>query len=193
LYTDAEPKHFFVPPYVGPRGWLGVNLDKGISWKRVAQLVREAYEKVAPPALAQSIGKTIVIKAPTKALAAEDIDPLQSKRALTVLKSLRKLCLALPETNEAKQFGTPVWRAGAKSFASSYAYKGYLQLSFWVGAERQSMLTADKRYEIPPYQGHNGWIALDVSKHSNWDEIGELVLYSYRHFAIKRMLAALGE
>ena len=49
LYTRAEPKHFFVPPYVGPRGWLGVQLDKGISWKRVAKLVREAYEKVAPP------------------------------------------------------------------------------------------------------------------------------------------------
>ncbi|HKE95898.1 MAG TPA: MmcQ/YjbR family DNA-binding protein, partial [Povalibacter sp.] len=29
LYTREEPKHFFVPPYVGPRGWLGVNLDKG--------------------------------------------------------------------------------------------------------------------------------------------------------------------
>ena len=51
LYTKQEPKHYFVPPYVGPRGWLGVQLDKGISWKRVAKLVREAYEKVAPPAL----------------------------------------------------------------------------------------------------------------------------------------------
>jgi hypothetical protein len=24
LYVKAEPKHFYVPPYVGPRGWLGV-------------------------------------------------------------------------------------------------------------------------------------------------------------------------
>src|SRR5262245_50600151 len=36
LYTKEEPKHFFVPPYVGPSGWLGVQLDNGISWKRVA-------------------------------------------------------------------------------------------------------------------------------------------------------------
>src|SRR5882672_8306948 len=42
LHVRAEPKHFFVPPYVGPRGWLGVVLDRGIAWKRVAALVREA-------------------------------------------------------------------------------------------------------------------------------------------------------
>ena len=28
-YVRGEPRHFFVPPYVGPRGWLGVHLDKG--------------------------------------------------------------------------------------------------------------------------------------------------------------------
>src|SRR5262245_27991572 len=71
LYVGEEPKHFFVPPYVGPRGWLGVHLDKGISWKRIASLVRECYEKVAPPALAKKIGKTIEIVAPTKTLSPE--------------------------------------------------------------------------------------------------------------------------
>ena len=54
----AEPEHFFVPPYVGPRGWLGVVLDRGIAWRRVAALVREAYEKVAPGELQARIGKT---------------------------------------------------------------------------------------------------------------------------------------
>ena len=79
LYTKEEPKHFFVPPYVGPRGWLGVQLDKGISWKRIAKLVREAYEKVAPPALTTTLGKTIEIKPPTAKLSAEQIDPMQSQ------------------------------------------------------------------------------------------------------------------
>ena len=36
MHVSAEPRHFFVPPYVGPRGWLGVHLDKGLSWKRIA-------------------------------------------------------------------------------------------------------------------------------------------------------------
>jgi hypothetical protein len=41
--------------------------------------------------------------------------------------------------------------------------------------------------------GHNGWIALDVSDGVNWDEVRELALSSYRHFALKRMLNALEE
>ncbi len=192
LYTQAEPKHYFVPPYVGPRGWLGVHLDKGISWKRVAKLVREAYEKVAPPALSASLGKTIEIVPPTATVAATQFDPMQSKRAQSVLKLMRRICLALPETSEAKQFGFPVWRAGRKVFASAYHYKK-LNVSFWVGVDRQAMLSGDERYEIPAYLGHNGWIALDVTRHLDEDELRELALFSYRHFALKRMLSALAD
>ncbi len=53
----TEPEHFFVPPYVGARGWLGVMLDHGIDWERVVALVREAYEKVAPAQLEPASGK----------------------------------------------------------------------------------------------------------------------------------------
>jgi predicted DNA-binding protein (MmcQ/YjbR family) len=195
LYTKEEPKHFFVPPYVGPRGWLGVQLDQGISWKRVAKLVREAYEKVAPPALAVKLGKTIEIAPPTKTLSAAEIDPMESKRAQAVLKVMRRICLALPQTSEDKQFGFPVWRAGKKTFAQAYQYRSEdrLKVAFWVGVEQQAMLTADKRYQIPKYMGHNGWIALDVSKHLDEKEVRELALFSYRHFALRRMLQQLGE
>lgn len=192
LYTKEEPKHFFVPPYVGPRGWLGVHLDKGISWKRVANLVREAYEKVAPRALSQTLGKTIDIKPPTETMAPTQFDPLQSKRAQAVLKKLRTLCLDLPEASESTSFGSPVWRAGKKTFVWAGYDREKLFLSFWVGVDQQAMLTADEHYQIPAYLGHNGWISLDVTKHCDWDEVRELVRFSYRHFALKRMLDALG-
>jgi hypothetical protein len=39
--------------------------------------------------------------------------------------------------------------------------------------------------------GHNGWIALDVSADCDWEEIEALTRQSYRHFALKRMLALL--
>jgi predicted DNA-binding protein (MmcQ/YjbR family) len=192
LYVQAEPKHFFVPPYVGPRGWLGVNLDKGVSWKRVAKLVREAYEKVAPPALGASLGKTIEIKPPTQTIPKTQLDPLSSKRAQAVLKTMRAVCLSLPETSEGVQFGFPVWRAGKRVFAQAYAYKK-LCVAFWAGVDRQALLTADERYEIPAYLGHNGWIALDASQHLGKEEVRELALCSYRHFALKRMLDKLRE
>jgi hypothetical protein len=190
-HVKTEPKHFFVPPYVGPRGWLGVNLDKGISWKRVAALVREAYEKVAPRALVAEIGETIEIKAPTAGLAPSQIDPMRSAKAQRILKPLRKICLAWPETSEGLSFGFPIWRAGKKTFASAYFTGKQLILSFWVGALRQGFLTADPRFQIPAYMGHNGWIALDATKGCDWGEVRELALYSYRHFALKRMLKEL--
>jgi hypothetical protein len=191
LHVNAEPKHFFVPPYVGPRGWLGVRLDRGIAWKRVAELVREAYEKTAPPQLRARIGDTPSLKPPGKALSPSQIDPLKSPRAVAVLKTLRKLCLRLPETREDRQFGHPVWQAGKKTFVWARHDGERLSLCFWVGVDQQGMLTADSRYQIPPYMGHNGWIALDVSEDCDWTEVEALMLQSYRHFALKRMLAEL--
>jgi len=39
----ADPKHFFRPPYVGPKGWLGVRLDRGLAWGVVADLLKQAH------------------------------------------------------------------------------------------------------------------------------------------------------
>lgn len=191
LHVGAEPAHFFVPPYVGPRGWVGVVLDRGMAWKRVVALVREAYEKVAPPELQARLGNTPALEAPSKALSASQIDPMKSPRALAVLKSLRKICLRLPESREERQFGHPVWQAGKKTFALARHDGRLITLCFWVGVEQQGLLTADPRYQIPPYMGHNGWIALDVTAHCDWEEVGALTLQSYRHFALKRMLLQL--
>ena len=46
--VKAEPEHYFVPPYVGVRGWIGVRLDRGIDWDDVERVIREAYLAVAP-------------------------------------------------------------------------------------------------------------------------------------------------
>ncbi|MPZ95074.1 MAG: MmcQ/YjbR family DNA-binding protein [Propionibacteriales bacterium] len=47
----ADPDRFFVPPYVGTRGWLGVRLDVPLDWKEIAELVTDAYREVAPKKL----------------------------------------------------------------------------------------------------------------------------------------------
>lgn len=48
----AEPERFFVPPYVGHRGWLGVRLDAGEpDFDEIAELVEDAYRMVAPKRL----------------------------------------------------------------------------------------------------------------------------------------------
>jgi predicted DNA-binding protein (MmcQ/YjbR family) len=188
--VGLDPKSFYVPPYVGPRGWVGVRLDQRLSWKRIAALVREAYERVAPAALRSQIGPTPLIQAPRR-LPASAIDPLKSAHAKSVLAVLRKICLRFPESREVVQFGSPAWQAGTRTFAL-VRYDGQrLTTCFWVGTERQNLLTADLRYRIPPYIGHNGWIALDASEHCDAKEVSALALQSYRHFALKRMLREL--
>jgi hypothetical protein len=46
--VDQEPERFFVPPYVGHRGWLGVRLDRDPDWDEIAGVVEDAYRCVAP-------------------------------------------------------------------------------------------------------------------------------------------------
>jgi len=190
-HVHASPAHFFVPPYVGVRGWLGVRLDRGLAWKRVAELVREAYLLVAPRRLRPSLGPVPSIAAPRKMPTPRDIDPFQSRRGKAVLSVLRGVCLELPETSEGSQFGHPVWKVGTRSFVIARHEGATLTACFWVGAAQQSLLTTDPRFSIPPYIGHRGWIALDVSEHCDRSEIASLTLQSYRHFALKRMLRAL--
>src|SRR5262249_57316442 len=48
MLVEAEPERFFVPPYVGHRGWLGVYLDVPVDWDEIRAIVEGAYRVVAP-------------------------------------------------------------------------------------------------------------------------------------------------
>ena len=54
LLVDADPEKFFVPPYVGHRGWLGVRLDRGLHWDELDGIAEDAYAVVAPPRLVEA-------------------------------------------------------------------------------------------------------------------------------------------
>ena len=53
MLVEADPERFFVPPYVGHRGWLGVRLDRGLDWDELAGIVEDAFVEVAPPKLVE--------------------------------------------------------------------------------------------------------------------------------------------
>ena len=50
--ATQRPDHYFRPPYVGHRGWLGIYLDVDADWDEVEALVHDAYMAVAPARLA---------------------------------------------------------------------------------------------------------------------------------------------
>lgn len=42
--VSADPRHFFVPPYVGKGGWLGIRLDSGLAWTTIEDLLQQAHK-----------------------------------------------------------------------------------------------------------------------------------------------------
>lgn len=52
ILTGADPDRFFIPPYVGPKGWIGMWIDDGPDWAEVAEVVRRSYTLTAPKRLA---------------------------------------------------------------------------------------------------------------------------------------------
>ena len=57
MLVEAEPERFFVPPYVGHRGWLGVRLDVQVDWDEIASVVDAAYRVVAPRSLLAELAR----------------------------------------------------------------------------------------------------------------------------------------
>ena len=53
-----EPERFYVPPYVGHRGWIGVRLDIDVDWDEIREIVIDSYRNVAPKTLARLIDDT---------------------------------------------------------------------------------------------------------------------------------------
>jgi predicted DNA-binding protein (MmcQ/YjbR family) len=186
-------KHIYKPQYVGPSGWIGVELNRGFSWKRVVELVHMAYLNSSPAKLVAHAAKPPAVTAPTAKMKPDEIDRMKRPRAAKMLARLRRICLALPETDEGSSFGSPVWRVGKKSFATLHDYGKGLTVSFWVGIERQGPLEMDPRFSIPPYLGHNGWMALDATQGVNDAELRGLLVESYRHFAPRRAIAKLDQ
>jgi len=55
MLVEAAPEHYFVPPYVGHRGWLGLRLDREAAWEEIAGVIEDAYLTRAPRRLLERI------------------------------------------------------------------------------------------------------------------------------------------
>jgi predicted DNA-binding protein (MmcQ/YjbR family) len=55
LLVSADPARFFVPAYVGSKGWVGVRLTHPVDWEEVAELIEDSYRLIAPKALVRRL------------------------------------------------------------------------------------------------------------------------------------------
>ena len=52
ILVGSDPEFFFVPPYVGHKGWVGVRIDDSPDWRAVETVIRRSYRLIAPKKLA---------------------------------------------------------------------------------------------------------------------------------------------
>ena len=55
VLIGADPQRFFVPPYVGHKGWVGMRLDRRVDWREVARVVTRSYRLTAPKRLVRRL------------------------------------------------------------------------------------------------------------------------------------------
>ena len=54
--VQSHPAAFFVPPYVGSKGWVGVKLAAVEDWDEIDGLIIDSYRLIAPKRLVQLLG-----------------------------------------------------------------------------------------------------------------------------------------
>ncbi|TNC28175.1 MmcQ/YjbR family DNA-binding protein [Amycolatopsis alkalitolerans] len=112
------------------------------------------------------------------------------------LVSLRKLCLALPETTERLSHGEPTWFVrGKKTFVMYANHHHDERLAFWCaappGVQEELVAQEPDRFFRPPYVGHRGWLGVWLDVPVDWTEIQSIVTEAYRVIAPKKLAEGL--
>lgn len=112
-----------------------------------------------------------------------------------MIDRLRKICLALPDVEEAVMHGHPVFRIHSKSFCIWHGVDGDPAIALKVAKSEQGIFLEDSRFYKTPYIGQHGWVSIRVrgrpdGQEMDWDEIVELVKGSYHLAAPRRRKSA---
>ena len=94
---------------------------------------------------------------------------------------VRRLCLALPETNERVSHGAPNFFIRDKRSFVSYMddHHGDGRLALWCASSSdvQRMLASSRseQFFVPPYVAHLGWLGVRLDRDLDWDEIAGVI------------------
>jgi len=112
---------------------------------------------------------------------------------IDVLRRVREICLALPDTVETMTWGKPHFRVKDKIFAGFNDEEDVPTIGFKLAMDHAASILEDPRFERAPYVGHKGWVSMDASAITDWNEVRELIRESYSLIAPKRSLAKMQE
>lgn len=105
------------------------------------------------------------------------------------LKKMRAICLSLPDTKETPTWGEPHFRVGDKIFSGLGEKKGVLSIGFKLELDHADAMVRRPGFARAPYVGHKGWVSMDVTDATDWDEARALIEQSYKLIAPKKTVA----
>jgi hypothetical protein len=184
----GNPGRFFVPPYVGVSGWVGVRVDgPDTDWIELSILVEEGWRAIAPPRIARGEGVPPRKPAPPPSPRVTT----DEKVARAALARVTKICLALPGAECAAEGRHATFRVRQKPFAYFLDnHHGDGIIGVCVRGDKRANASLVKkdpaRFFSPAYIGPRGYLGvrLDVSR-VDWNGVAERVAASYRSVAPK--------
>ena len=66
ILVGSDPARFYVPPYVGHKGWIGIRLDDSADWAEIGSLLERSYRMTAPKKLLASLSSAAEPKRPAR-------------------------------------------------------------------------------------------------------------------------------
>ncbi|MGO9838004.1 MAG: MmcQ/YjbR family DNA-binding protein [Polyangiaceae bacterium] len=181
----GDPERYFVPPYVGVKGWVGVRLDHPrTDWIELSILVEEGWQSVAP--------KRIAADAMPRPAAPLRLPRTDVKVAREALARLTKICVALPEAIVERAGAHATFSVRKKAFAHFLDnHHGDEAVGVCVRVpKRQNAKLAKgdpERFYLPAYIASKGWVAMRLDRgRVKWADVAERVASSYAAVAPKR-------
>lgn len=180
--TRLDPSRYFVPPYVGVKGWVGVRLRGDEDFEALPTLVEEAWLGVAPKSL-----QSAAPKPPTASPSYPRTDPEVAKAALARITAF---CQSLPNTVAELAAGHATFRVGKRPYAyflDNHHRDGIIAVCFRDTDGAALIASSPKRYYSPAYIGPKGWVAMRVDLgRVPWSELERRVRQSHERLAPTR-------
>jgi hypothetical protein len=82
ILVKSDSRRFFIPAYMGPKGWVGVRLDDQVSWNEVVAILKDGYLMSAPKKFGRRVPSTMDQVASMSDLATKRRSNSPSKRML---------------------------------------------------------------------------------------------------------------
>ena len=188
--VESNPARFFVPPYVGVKGWVGVIVaPNAADWIELSILVEHGWASVAPPRVLRD-GQMSATETIPPASPRVTTDAVVAREAL---ERLTAICLALAEATCERDSRHATYRVKKKAFAYFLDnHHGDGIIAACVKGDRRAharVIAAEPtRFFLPPYMGARGYLGIRLdTRPVDWKGVAERVAAAYQGVAPKRL------